>query len=386
MYKKTFCIFSAQYHPHMGGVENYTDNLSKKLAERGYRVIIVTLNNTNTSFFEKKDKTTIYRLPCMNLLGGRYPVAKKNSQYKRLINKFCNEKVDYIIINTRFYLHSLFASKYAYKRKIPAIVIEHGTSHLSVHNPLLDKVGAVWEHTLTNRVKKYCHKYYGVSLASCEWLEHFGIKGQGALYNAIDIDVVENIKVTFQEHQFRKKQGISNDAVIVAFTGRLLEEKGIKSLIPAMKQICKENKNVHLCIAGEGPLKEYIEQSDEDNIHLLGRLDVKGVLELLVDSDIFCLPSFSEGFSTSILEAAACSCYIITTKRGGSKELVCGAEYGTILDNNSEKLVYEALKWAVENMEECRKIAGNTYARLCETFTWEHTADKVIQIFEEKRK
>lgn len=249
----------------------------------------------------------------------------------------------------------------------------------------MDKVGAVWEHILTNRVKKYCHVFYGVSLASCEWLEHFGIKGQGALYNAIDIDAVENTKASFQKYQFRKSQGIPKDAIVVAFTGRLLEEKGIKSLIPAMKQICKENKNIYLFLAGEGPLKEYIEQSNEKNIRLLGRLDKKGVLELLEDADIFCLPSFSEGFSTSILEAAACCCYIITTKRGGSKELVCGTEYGTIIDNNSEKLVYETLKWAVENIEKCRVFAENTYTRLCETFTWEQTADKVIEIFEEKR-
>lgn len=117
MYKKAFCIFSAQYLPHMGGVENYTDNLSKKLAERGYRVVIVTLNNTNSSYFEKKDEIIIYRLPCINLLGGRYPVAKKNCQYKKLIDKFYKEKIDYIIINTRFYLHSLFASKYAYEKR-----------------------------------------------------------------------------------------------------------------------------------------------------------------------------------------------------------------------------------------------------------------------------
>ena len=41
---KKYCIFSAQYLPHMGGVENYTYHLAKELVERGNSVTIVTCN------------------------------------------------------------------------------------------------------------------------------------------------------------------------------------------------------------------------------------------------------------------------------------------------------------------------------------------------------
>ena len=40
----TFCIFSAHYLPHVGGVEKYTQNLARQLADQGNRVIIVTSN------------------------------------------------------------------------------------------------------------------------------------------------------------------------------------------------------------------------------------------------------------------------------------------------------------------------------------------------------
>lgn len=68
----------------------------------------------------------------------------------------------------------------------------------------------------------------------------------------------------------------------------------------------------------------------------VGRIDFEQIVALLTDSDIFCLPSFSEGFSTSILEAAACGCYILTTARGGARELLINDEYGCVIQNNDE--------------------------------------------------
>ena len=41
----TYCIFSALYFPHMGGVEKYTGNLARELSALGNNVVIVT-NNT----------------------------------------------------------------------------------------------------------------------------------------------------------------------------------------------------------------------------------------------------------------------------------------------------------------------------------------------------
>ena len=52
--KKHYCIFSAQYLPHMGGVERYTYNLAKKLCEYGNEVTIVTSNGCDLSSYEKK--------------------------------------------------------------------------------------------------------------------------------------------------------------------------------------------------------------------------------------------------------------------------------------------------------------------------------------------
>lgn len=317
---KKYCIFAAQYFPHLGGVERYTYNLSKKLIEKGNEVVIVTSNVFRNKSYEVMDGIPVYRIPCFNLLDGRYPVLKPNKEFKTLNHTINNLNFDMVIVNTRFYLHSLYGMHIARKKKIPCITLDHGTSHLSVHNKFWDSIGAVYEHLLTKVGCFLCKDYYGVSGACNEWLAHFNIKAKGILYNSIDLDEVNNIKEEVTPI-YRKKYLIPDDATVITFTGRLLKEKGLPSLLNVMDKIHENYKNVYLFIAGDGDMEDEIKSRSTEYIIPLGRIGFKEIVTLLEETDIFCLPSFSEGFSTSVLEAAACKCYIITTARGGAKRI-----------------------------------------------------------------
>ena len=79
---KTYCIFAAQYFPHLGGVERYTYNLAKQLIQDGNKVIIVTSNVYHLKNHELVNGIPVYRIPCYNLLEGRYPVIKFNKEFE----------------------------------------------------------------------------------------------------------------------------------------------------------------------------------------------------------------------------------------------------------------------------------------------------------------
>lgn len=381
MANKKICIFSAQHLPHMGGVERYTYNLCKKLIEKGHEPVVVTSKIGDLPNFEIMRDTRIYRFNCYPFLKGRYPFLKKDAEYKKIISTLENEHFDLVIVNTRFYRHSLVGMKFAKKNHIPCITIEHGTSHLSVNNKVLDYFGSLYEHGLTMLDKKYCDHYYGVSLACNEWLKHFHIQAKGVLYNSIDVHEVEALRKNKCEN-YRELYKISKEATVITFTGRLLPEKGIPQLLNVMDEINKKYKDVYLFIAGEGDLEKMIDQRKNDHIIPLGRIDFNHIVALLDDSDIFCLPSFSEGFSTSVLEAAACECYIVTTARGGSKELVINQDYGTIIDNNSEELLLPALVDAIENKDKRKRAAKLCHKRVCEDFTWDTVESQIETIIE----
>ena len=318
--KKKYCIFAAQFLPHMGGIENYTYNISKELLKRGNEVVIITNNTTGSPLHEKIDGIKVLRFPCYNLINGRFPIMKLNKDFWRIHRYLKKQKYDIVVINARFYFHSIYAALYAKKKHVKSICIEHGTSHLSVHNRVLDCVGGVYEHFHTMVLKRICKDYYGVSEACCEWSAHFGIHSKGVLYNAVDLEKIERLK-EMEQRDFRKEYSIADDALVIVFTGRLLKEKGIYELIEAVERYNKNHKPLYLMLAGEGEEKAYVESHRSEYIIPLGRLQFEDVIAVLKQTDIFCLPSVSEGFATSALEAAACKCYIITTERGGTKEL-----------------------------------------------------------------
>ena len=78
---KKYCIFAAQFLPHMGGIENYTYNISKELIKRGNQVTVITNNTTNSVTREKMEGIEILRFPCFNLINGRFPIPKAGKKH-----------------------------------------------------------------------------------------------------------------------------------------------------------------------------------------------------------------------------------------------------------------------------------------------------------------
>ena len=155
---------------------------------------LIAVSYTHLDVYKRQE---VFRMPCFSLLGGRFPVIKKNGAYRKLEKQLKTIPCDFVIVNTRYYLHSLFGVKFAKKRGVPCITIEHGTSHLSIESPLFDRLGQWFEHFLTSRIRKYCHHFYGVSQNCCRWLTHFGIKPEGTVYNAIDLDQIQSYPVSY---------------------------------------------------------------------------------------------------------------------------------------------------------------------------------------------
>ena len=300
---ETYCIFSANYLPNTGGVESYTQNLAKALAEMGNHVIIVTMNVFGLAQHEfLEEGIEIVRLPCYKALKGRYPIPRRNQLYKSELRSLEGRDIDFIVINTRFYPHSFTGMKLAVQKAIVPIVIDHGSAHLTMGNKVIDIFVSAFEHVLTRSILRYPADYYAVSQAGVEWLCHFGIQAQGVLNNSIDAG---RFRESSSHRDFKNELMLNGDSFVVVFVGRLIPEKGIKQLVESAKLLIN-NPTVQFVVAGDGPLQKYICDTNLPNIHLTGRLNSTDIAALYKMADVNCLPSRSEGFATTLLEAAAC--------------------------------------------------------------------------------
>ena len=377
------CIFTSNFLPNLGGLERYVYNMSKEFMRRGHQVTIVTSNTMLLPWREDMEGMTIYRLPCFNLLNGRFPVLKYNRECRRILSEVKKVAYDFIIVTPRFYLHSFLGGRYAKKHKVPSIVVEHGTGHFTISHPLLDWMGRIYEHVITGLVKTQVKYYAGVSRACNEWLTHFGIRTDTVLYNTVDLENISSL-LDRQKEDFRDKCHIPKEGIIVTYTGRLVPEKGALKLLEA----CNDSKyrdRIYLMVAGTGELYEKMREYQSEHVHLLGNLPFEDVVSLLKQTDIFCLPTdFSEGFPTSVIEAVACQCYVITTTSGGSKELITGEEYGMILKDSTVSQIAQAIDAAIARPEERLEAARKANLRLHEKFTWEKTVDAFFRVMDEE--
>ncbi len=113
---------------------------------------------------------------------------------------------------------------------------------------------------------------------------------------------------------------LSKQSRRVLFLGRLHPKKGLDLLLPAWAKLRDLTRDWQLVIAGPdeqgylGRIQALVKSLDlETQVVFTGPVTGQAKLNLLYSADLFVLPSYSEGFSMSILEAMACAVPVVAT-------------------------------------------------------------------------
>jgi glycosyltransferase involved in cell wall biosynthesis len=150
-------------------------------------------------------------------------------------------------------------------------------------------------------------------------------------YNAEKIVVIHNgIEMSRYarrpaELALHRELGVPSSTPLVAVFARLNELKGIEYFLQAVAGLVGHFKNVRFLIVGDGASRPALEKHVarlglQEHVIFLGfRLDVPALLSEIAVS---VLPTLSEGFSNSLLEAMAASVPVVATRVGGNPEVV----------------------------------------------------------------
>lgn len=367
-------IFSANYLPNIGGVERFTEGVSRALVDLGITVTIVTNNVFGLPCRELlADGIDVLRIPCYPLVGGRLPLPKPNSEFRQLVSELTDRACDGVLVNTRFYFHSLLGMRFANKKGLRPIVLDHGSAYLTFGNAALDVLVRMYEQIITIIGKRYKPAYYGISQKSVEWLRTFGITAEGVISNSIDAVAYRSMS---SGRDFRSEFGIGQESLLLTFTGRLIPEKGISALLEMMRLL--DGEDVDLIIAGDGPLLSEVESSALGSVHYAGRLDQHDIAALLMCTDLFCLPTRSEGFSTSLLEAASCGTPFLVTDVGGARELAPDDTYGFVANSSNPEEFAALVRGLTGDQLRLKDMGARCRRRVEEQYSWKSVAEDVI--------
>ena len=114
---------------------------------------------------------------------------------------------------------------------------------------------------------------------------------------------------------------------IVTFLGRITMQKGPEYFVEAANMVLHRTRNVRFCMAGSGDMMDAMiylaaERGIADRFHFPGFMRGKQVYECLKDSDVYVMPSVSEPFGISPLEAMQCGTPSIISKQSGCAEIL----------------------------------------------------------------
>ncbi|MGL5959030.1 MAG: glycosyltransferase, partial [Phocaeicola sp.] len=113
----------------------------------------------------------------------------------------------------------------------------------------------------------------------------------------------------------------------VTFLGRITMQKGPEYFVEAAHMVLQRTRNVRFVMAGSGDMMNAMirlaaERGISDRFHFPGFMKGKEVYEVLKASDVYIMPSVSEPFGISPLEAMQCSVPTIISKQSGCAEIL----------------------------------------------------------------
>ena len=195
------------------------------------------------------------------------------------------------------------------------------------------------------------------------------------------VSTVHNAVIPLDDELLNLKRSETKDKVIT-FLGRITMQKGPEYFVEAAAKVLQKNKNVRFVMAGGGDMEQAMirlaaKRGISDRLHFTGFLKGKDVYQMFRDSDVYVMPSVSEPFGISPLEAMEMGVPSIISKQSGCAEIldnVIKTDYWDIdamADAMHSLISYPALHNTLreKGIEEIHGI------------TWEKAGKKVIDIY-----
>lgn len=156
----------------------------------------------------------------------------------------------------------------------------------------------------------------------------------------------------------------------VVFAGWVVKTKGIEELLVAWERVRVKYSDFLLKIVGPFHDKYFSflqEKYSFENVLFTGELDHDSTLKTISEGEIFILPSYTEGFPNSILEAMACGKPVIATSVGAIPDMLRG-ECGVVIQPQKAAEIENALDVLLGNEEMRERMGTNAKLKVMEKY------------------
>lgn len=417
---KTILHFSTRYFPAISGAELYFQRISEILLETyGYEIEIYCSDaldfsaltsqkgkriTSENKYFKKVNNLTINRIPIKynQTLDEQITLIKKYLGYisfsegveKAFINNgpnicevldFCKNKIKnkYDLIHTTYlpYLNVLLSLILGKMWSIPTIC----TPFFHFKNPRYQNSNFI------ELLKKFD------LIICCTYLERNYLIEKGVKSDKIevvpmgvDLDYYEKCKkINFKRTFFGNKQ---QKFPMIFFCGNKNFEKGAISLLKAIPLILKKKKNVIFTFIGpstEAFNREFkkVKKLKNKFIFNLSPSNLKGYFDTkkisaFRECDIYVMPSRSDAFGISFLEAWVFKKPVIGANIGSTPEVIDNGKNGLLVEFDNTEDICSKIVYLLKNKKYANQIGKAGYQKIKDkNYLWSHISEKIFKIY-----
>jgi len=243
------------------------------------------------------------------------------------------------------------------------------------HDIAYRAVNSWFDHVLavSEQVRRYCIESDGLSPAKVR-----------TVYNGVDLGKLEQLPA---DHDLRRELGLGDSAHLVTTVGNVRRVKGLDILLRAAARVCREAPETFFLVVGKTTEEDHFAELQQltESLGLRGRVRFAGeredVLAVLKASNIFCLPSRSEGFSNALIEAMACGLPCVATDVGGNAEAISDGVNGFLVRSEQPEALASRILDLVREPARARALGAAARRTVEKQFTFESMIDTVAGIY-----
>lgn len=178
------------------------------------------------------------------------------------------------------------------------------------------------------------------------------------------------------------KRGVKDR--VVTFLGRITMQKGPEYFVEAAAKVLEKADNVRFVMAGSGDMMDQMirlaaSRNISDRFHFTGFMKGKQVYEVLKSSDVYVMPSVSEPFGISPLEAMQCGVPSIISKQSGCAEIL---DYAVKVDYWDIEAMADAI-YGIITYPAMYQFLKEEGKREVDNIKWEYAGQKVRRIYDQ---
>lgn len=373
------------YPEQVGGIELHAHQLSKMQAEAGHEVTVVTSDHGDSSLPREEERDG-YRVrrhaevasPLDNTIA---PGAAAS------IRELAGE-ADVVHAHSHLFFLSNLAAAVTALSDAPLLVTNHGlvsqTAPAWIQRPFDWTVGR-FTFAAADRILCYTD-------TDRERLRERGVDTPVSVVpNGIDCSTFaptagEDERDTDGDSDDQSHDHSDGDDVRILFVGRLKEGKGPHDLLEAFAGVLGAHPGAELVVVGTGPMRPELESlatelGVRESVEFAGEVANAALPGYYAGSDVFALPSYSEGLPRTVLEAMGCAVPVVASDLPQLRPVVEGA--GVVVQPGHVDELRTAICDLLSRPERRRELGISGRRRVREQYSWEETVARTSEVCRE---